>query len=679
MPSITSSFKKELWKQNLRSVGWIGALYLIALIFILPLTIFMTLQDSSAYFDYYSDGLFSGPLVLQYPLIVGVPVVLAVFLFRYLHVTSASDFIHSLPMSRKSLFHHYLLFGITLLAIPLLITALILLIMSGVMDVSFIFDSGDLAYWFFISLLMTTLFYVVGIFIGMLTGISLIQGILTFILLVFPFGITVLVALNLDIYLVGFSVDYLLTERYTYLSPVTDLANVTLRREGYIWHVAIYAILIFVFYGASYVAYKVRKLEEASNSIAFPILRQVFKYGVTACFTLLGGFYFGAIMGYDVGWAIIGYVIGAIIGYILAEITLQKTWRIRPHVKGFVFFVVVASGVLYVSFQDGFGYADRVPEFEEVEEVYFGDYLHYYYEYLSLEGENELNSREHSHYYSEGSGMFQSKESIEQITNLHKAIVNNKDALQTYDQQARTVSIVYELKDGSKMVRKYERVAFQPLHQSFRPIYESNAFLEKEFPILTKSADEFDRLNLQSYLTDKRVNIVEESQLQQGLDALKKDIQSLSYEEMLSLTDSGLNMEFLISEPDSNEPEYIQMTYYEEYEEFTKWMKENGNYDSIKVTVDDVREVEIGYLQEGFRETQVNDFMNGNYQSIEGLEQSTVTDQEAIEWLMEHQQTARSEFSEPTMMMQFSYKGQNERSYSLSREDAETFRETFNQ
>ena len=62
---------------------------------------------------------------------------------------------------------------------------------------------------------------------------------------------------------------------------------------------------------------------------------------------LFGGAYFSAVQSNSVAWMIFGYVIGAVIGYYLAEIVLQKTWRVFGHFKGILIYGVIAIGMYH--------------------------------------------------------------------------------------------------------------------------------------------------------------------------------------------------------------------------------------------------------------------------------------------------------------------------------------------
>ncbi|HAQ07715.1 MAG TPA: multidrug ABC transporter permease, partial [Bacillus bacterium] len=125
MPSRMSLFNKEMIKQVGRSVGWISVLYFLGLLFAVPLRIMMTFTDQN--FRYFTpiESLFKFDFGLQIILFVSVPVLIAVFLFRFLHVKQAADLMHSMPVKREKIYHFYTITGLLYLIIPVLLIALI--------------------------------------------------------------------------------------------------------------------------------------------------------------------------------------------------------------------------------------------------------------------------------------------------------------------------------------------------------------------------------------------------------------------------------------------------------------------------------------------------------------------------------------------------------------------------
>ncbi|MCH6269126.1 multidrug ABC transporter permease, partial [Bacillus sp. FJAT-50051] len=210
MPSKMSLFNKELMLQMGRSTGWISVIYLLGLLFVLPIRILLILYSDSDNFLYYQsrNNLFQYDYEIQVFLIAIAPVILAVFLFRFLHVKQAADLMHSLPLKRERIFHHYALTGMVLLILPVAIVTGIVYIMHFTYDLGSLFTIHDLLYWSGTIIVITLLLYIASVFVGIMTGISVVQAVLAYVFLFFPIGITVLLSYNLKILLYGFPGDF---------------------------------------------------------------------------------------------------------------------------------------------------------------------------------------------------------------------------------------------------------------------------------------------------------------------------------------------------------------------------------------------------------------------------------------------------------------------------------------
>ena len=205
MQSKMSLINKELLVYIFRSSGWISLLFLLGLLFSLPLEVLMTVLDERGQFYEWENNLFFVHADIQYALLLVIPVLLAVFLFRFLQVKQLSDFIHSLPLSRKQIYVHHVVAGIIYLLLPILLTAFTLLILHWTMDVSQIYTLTDIGVWLGTIIVLALLIFSASVFIGMITGLSALQAILTYIFLLLPVGLLVLFAENMKFLLFGFS------------------------------------------------------------------------------------------------------------------------------------------------------------------------------------------------------------------------------------------------------------------------------------------------------------------------------------------------------------------------------------------------------------------------------------------------------------------------------------------
>ncbi|WP_208589459.1 ABC-2 transporter permease [Gracilibacillus suaedae] len=530
MPSKTSYFKRELWKQAFRSFGWVGIGYFLALLFLLPLQIIMVKTkndpDDINYYREHVDSFFGINGDIQGMLFLIIPVLAAVFTCRYMHVKGSADFMHSLPLRRSQLFTHQFLIGYMMILIPVCITVCILFVMSGVMDVEFIYQNKDILNWFYETLTFTTFVYTIAYCVGTLTGMSVVQGGLSLIFIIFPAGISVLINENLNMLLEGFSVHH--SSFFSYSSNLTpiwwfmELSNKS-NLEMANWLYGIYWLLSIAFIGISLILYRIRPIESANQTIAFPLLKPIFKFGVTFCFMLLGGGYFGAAQGQSEGWIMFGYICGALFGYLLAKMLIQKTWRVFDQWKGFMIYIGISIVVILSIMFDWYGFETNVPDEGEVEGIYFVDQSTFNNWYSGSEDQELEQSN------------ITNPELIEKIINLHDYIIANDHIGQpqgvTYTEKSTDIDIIYHLENGSRLAREYFIPSIDEVEQYVRPILESKAYKQSSLNWLYDNNIRISSVAVSGY--DYRQRVTDQQTINKISNALKQDYLDTSYEEMM--------------------------------------------------------------------------------------------------------------------------------------------------
>ncbi|MEH6882182.1 multidrug ABC transporter permease, partial [Priestia megaterium] len=175
MQSKTSSFNRGMWIQSMRNVGWIGALYTLVLLFILPLQIILRYTGEVNENGMYTEKLktlFEVVGSLQFLFMFTVPVVLAIFLFRYIQTKSAADYIHSLPISRGVLFWQNVLLGIVSLVLPVIISAIVLFLIKDSVNVDDLYTLKLILRWAIDTIILNIFVFSGAVFAGMFTGMS---------------------------------------------------------------------------------------------------------------------------------------------------------------------------------------------------------------------------------------------------------------------------------------------------------------------------------------------------------------------------------------------------------------------------------------------------------------------------------------------------------------------------
>ncbi|MGR9047815.1 DUF6449 domain-containing protein [Halobacillus faecis] len=579
MRSKTSSFNREIIKQDFRNVGWISIVYFLGLFFIVPMQLFMELSREEPIITD-DRGLFGQVFAfeLQVLFLLVMPLLMAVFLFRYLHVKGASNFAHSFPMRRGKLFNHHIFSGMILLLLPILLNYLILLIASGVTDVTEYYTMTNASYWLWLFATMSILIFMAGVFVGTLTGLSAVQGILTYILLFLPAGLYALISFHLSTYIKGYSADMVLESSFQYFSPLADL----LQFGGYgpdqvkvpveMIALLIYGFVAVAFYGVSLYLYKKRPIESAGRALAVSALNPVFTFGVTFCFALFGGMYF-TVSQYAYSWMIAGYVIGGTFGFAAATMLLEKTWRVFNwrHFKRWVGYGLGAGILVAVIPLLWKNYEAYIPAQSEVEKVYIsGGYWHY----QQLTDQNTEIP------------FITSEEAIQSSLELHEQLIEVSDPLSRGEDY---FFFVYQLEDGSEVYRQY-RVDEEAVREEKKSVYETEEYKNIRYPVLGLDPSNIDHLLIHPGTRPGGEDLYDPEKISAFMEAINEDIGQLSYEQMVTPRGLSSGVSFTVDGMREN-PYHVQI--YPSFENTVEWMKQEGFYKPMMIQAEDIQRTEV--------------------------------------------------------------------------------------
>lgn len=574
MPSKMSWFNKEIVVQIGRSTGWISIVYFLGLLFALPIHIMMIFSKEQPISYQKVQNLFQYNFSIQMPLLITVPVLMAIFLFRYLHVKKAADLMHSIPVKREKLYHHYALSGFVLLIVPIVIIAIVLLLTHTAMDLGPYFTKTDILYWAGMTILMNVTLYTVGLFVAMMTGMSVIHAVLTYIALFFPVGITLLIFYTFKVLFYGYPSDYYLAKQLENMSPLTYAMSLNSRHfDGTL--VFLYGVLALCLYWLSLFFYKKRKLEAASEAISFIKLRSIFKYGVTFCIMLVGGVYFHEVSYTSSGWTVFGYLIGAIVGYFIAEMILQKTWRVFGRLKGLAVYLAVIALAGAVLQSLGF-YENRIPKLAEVKSVILSDNA------SMLQDQNIFGGNFVSPL------PLKEKESIAAVRNLHEQIIAHKNMNLPNQNQKDYCVVKYELKDGSTFIREY-RIDKMLYDNYLKPIYGSAEYKRATKQIFQIKPNKIQAISILANSPDgRKVMVYEPQEVKQVLNLLKADILNESYEDSVYYENRGSTIEL-----DLGRGRIVNFSFQPTYHQLAKWLQEKNMLEKARVTADDVDHIVV--------------------------------------------------------------------------------------
>ena len=618
MKSKTSFINRGILRNDFKRYTWIGIVYLLGLLLTVPLQLVMIFSRPEEVKMYYDASIYLRVLQLDYfplslILILIVPVLAGLLLFRYLQANTAADMVHALPIKRATLYNTHIVAGLILLFVPLVITALITWAVVAGLGIDFIQGKHILS-WLSICLLMNLVLFFSTVTVGMFTGLSTLQGLLTYILLLVPTGLSMLLLHNFRMYVYGFPYDFY-TANLDKLSPLLRLPFLGGRPLS-TGELIFYLFLFIILYFIGRYLYQQRKVESAGNAITFEVLRPIFKYLVTFCTMLLLGSYFNSSQE-NIIWTYFGYFLGAGLGYFLTEILLNKSIDIFQwqRVKGLGIYTLVMIGLIGLFQVDFTGYEKRLPELSQVENVYMDSYFH------PLINRNEIyagsNVKPHL-------ALFKDKDNLVNIYKLHQEIIAHRSEEKRGNIQRNTnqkrVCLAYQLKDGSCFYRNYT-ISTAKYKEQLKPIYESREYKTHQHELLRVNLDDIKLVEINSRYGSKSVSFSDKEMLKQAMAVLRNDIYDQSYEDMTNQrppwaeitvtvacdkkhplaigTDVVMVSNNIRTRADKNYCQ-IYLPWQKSYTHFERWLQSTGLYNQARLLPgEDISYALVDYIPDG--------------------------------------------------------------------------------
>lgn len=387
---------------------------------------------------------------------------MAMAMFSYMYSSRSVGMICSLPLRRETMYMTALLCGL----VPMLIADVIAVLLGAVVVSGWAYvETYVLAEALGIIAMETVAFYGFAVFCGQLTGN----------ILVLPL---VYLLLNVSVYAVELGLRYLLSN-FVYgmagssceliaLSPIiyatnffnvfwTDVgtAEITVAGSGAVstpqtagWTVrglpqlGAYCAAGLLLMAAGLFMYRRRRMECASDAVAIPVLRPIFKYCM--CF---GGAIVVAYLVYanfGLNRRFVGlpeaFVLmllmsaGAAVGYFMAKMIMEKTLHVfSTGWRGLGICVGIIAVFIFTWEFDLYGYERYVPAQEDVGSVTLS------VDYMTPDA-------------------FTEQQNITDVRELHRRIINEKRSYEKRNYERYDgvwLTLNYELKDGSTTQRSY--------------------------------------------------------------------------------------------------------------------------------------------------------------------------------------------------------------------------------
>lgn len=460
MPFKTSFFNPTLFKKNL-SRSWplwggvtaVGALVpLYMLLAVMSGEKIYLEQADFVSFLYQAAAYFLPAFTICYALLV------AMFVWNYLHTSRSVGMMHALPVSRDNLFVTNTLSGLAMLLIPYVVVGGFLCVFAlcyGAMDV------GAVALTILAVILENLLFFGIATFCAMITGnIFAVAGYYLVLNFLAPM-LDLLVNSLAQVFIFGLTSE--VSEFPLYFAPITGLYNhvdvMSHHDEAYnllpptlegFWLIAVYGLVGVLLLIGAWALYRARRSESAGDIVAFRGLRPVLRVSLSVLSALTLGR-----MAYEIFWnalfangeyadlvpMLVCMALTAIVGYYIASMLLEKSLRVfKGSLKG-VAVVCAATVALGAAVSlDIFGIENRVPEAEDVQSV-------------NVWGSVDVNYMAGNH----------DMVLCEKVIEIHRAILAEKDYIQNFDNEFvwsedtawTNIRFDYTMKDGSHLYRAY--------------------------------------------------------------------------------------------------------------------------------------------------------------------------------------------------------------------------------
>lgn len=543
------------------------------------------------------------------------PIITAVVIFKYLQGISSVSVMHSMPFTRAKLYNSGFLSGLILITTPILVNGLIMLAISKPVynqygtenglatDTINLFARADILNWIWVSLLIAFVIYAVSVFAGIVTGNSLMHFATA---IWFNFLIPALYAVFIAYfshYLYGFDTTGNWTEYGMRISP---FLNVLQNNGEFGVGVTIYYIISFLLlFGITGFLYYKRKLEHATDSLAFSFMEPIICYLIAFLGMTLLGFYF-EVLGQSELYMYAGLAAGTVIFFIIGQMIVKKTPRIynMKSLRSLGIYTLIAVIFLLGLNFDITGFEKRVPgqdtaSFTISEDFTLGSKFNMYY----------MNGGMNSVPLGKGEAfLLKDPDNITAVRALHQSFIDNKGRFENQENiYTSSVYLRYDPDATFQMTRRYLiDYLFYKDSPHFKQIYESKEFKEYFTP---------GNLNYVA-LTDIYVNsdmpyretveIDRKADMEEFMACLDQDFRAQSFEDMVSLKHAyaTANINFTYRDPNSDRPNQLlhNSISYKITSDYTKtiaWLEAHGYGDRFIQNVEEIEYIELyHYVQD---------------------------------------------------------------------------------
>ena len=441
MPSERTFFNKAIYKRALSRFWLIGAAYAAVLCFLTLMCGRYFNFDTKEIAEYVSYSILSNLTRREIVAAAVAAVVMAIAVHGWMFRKTSAAYIAALPVTREALLISSLLAGLTLLILPCIIAMLVSLLLYG--------GAGPLWTPYLLCsaaavVLMNIAFFGLASFCTVFTGNAAVLPALYVIALYGFVGIEVVIRYITEFLLFG--VRGGTGWELAILSPLYYFFNNYVGSYSYALPLtAVYAAAGVILAGLAVIFFRHRRMEAAGETVAVPVLRPIFRWGLAAVgalgmalLILKTVFNVGSYAaGNDgtparVAILLLAMLFGAAVGWFGADALMRKTLRVFDrHWKGLGVFCALLCVLVIGGKLDVFGVERYQPDVDEIG-------------YAAVYGWGEYDETR-----------IMQPENLEALLSLQKDIIANKKA---YERQQGPgifpLTIEYYGTDGKLLARR---------------------------------------------------------------------------------------------------------------------------------------------------------------------------------------------------------------------------------
>ena len=370
---------------------------------------------------------------LATPMTIVFGVLAAMAVCSHLYTTRSCNFTAALPPKRTALFATHYLTGLLWLVVPVAVMTLMASFLAIGCSLSG-FASG-LA----LVCMQTLFFYSFAVLCGMLTGHLLALPVFYGIFNGLVGGLWYLLTLLFREFYFGYPGSLVAVPAWVeWFTPAWQLFSYGSPDAG-CGMSAVYAGVGIVFALAAWLLYVKRPMERAGDVVIWAGLRPVFRYGVALCSGLALGSLTRLVLGLDELGLAVSVMLWGVAGCFVGQMFLSKSVRVLRYWKGAGAIACACAALFLVMKLDLTGYETQVPDPDNVVSV-------------SISGLDSYPVDTASNFHDIQT---QDPQAIPLITQLHQALVDQRNTFNGYYDNSTRFDVIYTLADGTRLTRSY--------------------------------------------------------------------------------------------------------------------------------------------------------------------------------------------------------------------------------